>query len=78
MKKVGHPELKKIEASCLCGMKLETLSTKNHINVGICYKCHPFYTGQQRYVDMAGRIEKFRARYGSSTTYERPQSTKTK
>lgn len=71
MKREGHPELKKIEASCLCGMKLKTFSTKDSINVGICFNCHPFYTGQQRYVDMAGRIEKFRAKFGESTTYER-------
>jgi large subunit ribosomal protein L31 len=63
MKKDLHPSMKDVQATCVCGMKFNTRSTVGEIDVGICYKCHPFYTGQQKFVDTAGRIEKFNAKF---------------
>jgi len=64
MKKGIHPKLKKIIAKCNgCGEEFETLSTENELVVGICSKCHPFFTGTQKFVDTEGRIEKFKRRY---------------
>lgn len=64
MKKNIHPEIYKAAVSCACGMEFQILSTKKKIRVEICSKCHPFYTGEQRLVDSAGRVEKFHRRYG--------------
>jgi len=65
MKKDIHPEVNKTTIRCTCGFQVETLSTKNEeIEVEICSNCHPFYTGKQRFVDTAGRIERFRKKYG--------------
>ncbi len=64
MKKSGiHPEVHTVEAHCVCGSKFTTTSTQKNILVEICSKCHPFFTGQQKFVDSAGRIERFAARY---------------
>ncbi len=63
MKKGIHPEyFKKVKAKCACGASFEVGSTKKEINVEICSKCHPFYTGREQLIDTAGRVEKFRAR----------------
>ena len=64
MKKGIHPEFKKVTIKCACGAEIETMSTKDDINVEICSKCHPFYTGRQRFAASAGRIEKFNKKYG--------------
>ena len=64
MKKGIHPEYKEVVISCGCGEKIETRSTKGDFAVGICSKCHPFFTGKQKFVDTAGRVEKFQRRYG--------------
>jgi len=64
MKKGIHPEYKKAVITCGCGEKIVTRSTKGDTAVGICSKCHPFFTGKQKYVDTAGRVEKFQQRYG--------------
>ncbi len=64
MKEGIHPEYKTAIVKCACGETFETRSTKEHINVEICSKCHPFYTGKQKLVDTGGRVEKFRKRYG--------------
>ncbi len=64
MKEGIHPEYKTATVKCACGETFETRSTKEHINVEICSKCHPFYTGKQKLVDTGGRVEKFRKRYG--------------
>ena len=53
--------------SCACGNKFTTTSTRKSISVDICSACHPFFTGQQKFVDTAGRIEKFAQRYAAST-----------
>jgi large subunit ribosomal protein L31 len=64
MKEGIHPEYVEATAHCSCGVEAVTRSTKDKISVEICSSCHPFYTGKQRLVDTAGRIEKFRRKYG--------------
>ena len=64
MKKGIHPEYKKATVACVCGNTFDTRSTKTEQKLEICSKCHPFFTGQQKFVDTAGRVEKFFARYG--------------
>jgi len=66
MKKGIHPEYKETTITCGCGEKIVTRSTKQNIALGICSKCHPFFTGKQKFVDTAGRVEKFQRRYGWS------------
>lgn len=63
MKKELHPELHDVTAHCACGHEFLTRSTRSTIRVTICSKCHPFYTGQQKFVDTAGRIQKFEQKY---------------
>ena len=63
MKAGIHPEYKNVKVSCACGHKFETRSTIDAINVEICSACHPFFTGKQKLIDSAGRIEKFKKRY---------------
>jgi large subunit ribosomal protein L31 len=63
MKDKIHPEYHKTIIRCACGNEIETGSTKSEIRVEICSKCHPFYTGKQKLVDSAGRIERFRRKY---------------
>lgn len=65
MKKDLHPELFDITVHCTCGNEFKTRSTANEIRVTLCSGCHPFFTGQQKFVDTAGRIEKFTDRYGA-------------
>ena len=65
MKPGIHPEYKTIQVVCACGNAFETRSTADKIEVAICSACHPFYTGKQKFVDEAGRIEKFRRKYGT-------------
>jgi large subunit ribosomal protein L31 len=67
MKAGIHPEYKEIQVSCACGNRFTTRSTLGHeLNVEVCSACHPFYTGKQKIVDSAGRVEKFRQKYGMS------------
>lgn len=63
MKKDLHPEIFDVKARCVCGNSFDTISTKNEIAVDICSACHPFFTGTQKFVDTAGRIERFQQRY---------------
>ena len=65
MKKTGHPEVFEIKARCACGTTLDTQSTSPSLSLDICSNCHPFFTGQQKFVDTAGRIDKFNKKYGS-------------
>jgi large subunit ribosomal protein L31 len=58
-----HPEYKTVKVVCACGNTFETKSTAKTMNIDICSKCHPFYTGKQKLVDSAGRIEKDLRRY---------------
>ncbi len=64
MKEKFHPEYGKAKIICACGEVWETKSTRKEIKVAICAKCHPFFTGKQKLLDTAGRIDKFRRRYG--------------
>ncbi|MCX6356440.1 MAG: 50S ribosomal protein L31 [Candidatus Aureabacteria bacterium] len=59
MKKDIHPEYVESTVSCACGEVIQTRSTKKEIKIGVCSKCHPFFTGQQKFLDTAGRVEKF-------------------
>lgn len=63
MKKDIHPTVHEILASCACGNTFKTRSTRDDLKVTICSACHPFFTGAQKFVDTAGRIEKFEKRY---------------
>ena len=62
MKTDIHPKYVDAEIRCACGNEIKTRSTKPLIIVGICNVCHPFYTGQQKFVDTAGRVDKFQQR----------------
>jgi len=65
MKKGIHPEYKETTITCSCGAVIYTRSTKQNIHVEICSKCHPFFTGKQKFVDSAGKVEKFQKKYGT-------------
>ena len=66
MKDGIHPKYEPTTITCACGNVIETRSTAKDIKVEICSNCHPFYSGKQRYVDTAGRIEKFKRRYDTT------------
>lgn len=63
MKSEIHPTVNDITARCVCGNEFPTTSTRKELRVTICSNCHPFYTGAQKFVDTAGRIEKFTKKY---------------
>ena len=63
MKDKIHPKYETTTISCACGNVIETRSTVKDIKVEICSACHPFFTGKQKLVDTAGRIERFRKKY---------------
>jgi large subunit ribosomal protein L31 len=63
MKTGIHPKYVKVMVSCACGNQFETRSTKPDIRLEICSSCHPFFTGKQKLIDTAGRIEKFQRKY---------------
>ncbi len=63
MKKGIHPEYKPAKITCVCGNVIETRSTKGNYDIQICSNCHPFFTGKQKFVDTAGRVERFQRRY---------------
>ncbi|MCH7917637.1 MAG: 50S ribosomal protein L31 [Planctomycetes bacterium] len=66
MKKDIHPQYQTIMVHCGCGNTFETRSTAKEIRAEICSSCHPFYTGNQKFIDTAGRIERFQKKYGTS------------
>lgn len=63
MKKGIHPQLNAITIRCACGNSFESSSTSPELRVTICSNCHPFYTGAQKFLDTAGRIEKFQKKF---------------
>ena len=65
MKDGIHPEYKSVMVHCACGNKFATRSTQNDIHVEICSVCHPYFTGKQKLMDTAGRIERFRQKWGN-------------
>jgi large subunit ribosomal protein L31 len=72
MKQGIHPENKLITVKCICGSEFQTISQRDAIGVEVCSQCHPFFTGQKRVVDTAGRVERFvnrAGRAGGAATY---------
>ncbi len=65
MKKGIHPKVHLVNAHCTCGSSFITKSTMPDISSTLCSQCHPFFTGNQKFVDAAGRIDKFNKKYGS-------------
>jgi large subunit ribosomal protein L31 len=63
MKDKIHPNYQETTITCACGNVIHTRSTKQNIRVEICSSCHPFFTGKQKFIDSAGRVEKFQKRY---------------
>ncbi len=63
MKSEIHPTYEETTITCACGEVIHTRSTKKNIRVEICSKCHPFFTGDKKFVDTAGRIDRFKKRY---------------
>lgn len=68
MKADLHPQYQKLTVQCACGNQFETRSTSNNIHVEVCAQCHPYFTGKQRLVDTAGRVDRFRRKYQTEAT----------
>ncbi|MGE4317681.1 MAG: 50S ribosomal protein L31 [Deferribacterales bacterium] len=68
MKKEGHPKVNNVVFKCACGAEIPAVSTVNpdKAAVAICSSCHPFFTGKQKFIDTAGRVEKFMKKYNKS------------
>lgn len=79
MQQAIHPTYHKdIEVSCVCGNKFTTGSTKSELKVEICGKCHPFYTGEMKFVDTQGRVEKFQQKMKVATAYAKSKKNEKK
>ncbi len=63
MKQGIHPEYKTVTIKCACGAEYVTKSVKDNVKVDICSKCHPFFTGKQKFVDAGGRVDKFKKKF---------------
>jgi large subunit ribosomal protein L31 len=72
MKNGIHPEYAETSIRCACGHEIQVGSTRSDIRVEICSKCHPFFTGKQKLIDTAGRIERFRKKYEKFQKQEKP------
>lgn len=69
MKSNIHPAYDEIEVTCSCGNTFKTRSTlKNDLHIEVCSQCHPFYTGKQKILDSGGRVDRFRRKYGMSSS----------
>jgi len=66
-----HPRYQKCTAHCACGNSFITRSTMAKINVDICNQCHPFFTGKQKFVDTAGRVERFSKKFGGTYSFQK-------
>jgi len=75
MKPGIHPEYNVITVHCACGNSFETRSTRHIEQVDICSACHPFYTGKQKLIDTAGRVERFRRKYAKSDKAKAAEAT---
>ncbi len=75
MKKGIHPEYVETQVTCACGNSFTTRSTVPKIRLEICNACHPFYTGKQKFVDTAGRVERFQKKFGGKY-FEKPKTDK--
>lgn len=81
MKEKIHPQYQEVKVTCACGNTFVTRSTKKELKVEICSKCHPFFSGKQKFIDTAGRIEKFTKKYAKKDKIEeevKEQTRKTK
>ncbi|MGB8929801.1 MAG: 50S ribosomal protein L31 [Anaeromyxobacteraceae bacterium] len=72
MKEAIHPDYKASHVVCACGNVIDTRSTRGDFHVDVCAACHPFFTGKQKIMDTAGRIEKFKTRYAATPATEKP------
>jgi len=68
-----HPTYRKLMVQCACGNTFETRSTATSIHVEVCAQCHPYFTGKQRLVDTAGRVDRFRRRYATEPATTTPK-----
>ena len=64
MKEGIHPDYKDCKVTCACGNSFMTKSTKDEIRLDVCSACHPFFTGQQKFINRGGRVEKFKTKFG--------------
>jgi large subunit ribosomal protein L31 len=71
MKAGIHPKVKKCAVKCTCGNSFEILSERESMSVDLCSECHPFYTGQQKMIDSAGRVDKFAQRYAAKLSLDK-------
>jgi len=78
MKEGIHPEYKVVTVTCSCGNTFQTRSTSGDLKVEICSQCHPFFTGKQKMIDSAGRIDKFEMRYGKHRKQSKEAKSKEK
>ena len=76
MKNDIHPSYIQANVRCACGTEFTTGSTKENIRVEICSKCHPFFTGKQKLIDTAGRVERFRRKYAHLEQNKTPAAEK--
>ncbi|MFO7889648.1 MAG: 50S ribosomal protein L31 [bacterium] len=76
MKKGIHPDYRESTITCACGAEIKTRSTKGDFNIEICSNCHPFFTGKQKLIDSAGRVEKFRKKYKLENKQEKSEDSK--
>ncbi len=76
MKADIHPEYQDATINCACGNIIQTKSTRGSFTVDVCSACHPFYTGKQRMMDTAGRVERFRKKYEGKAVAERAPKAK--
>ena len=77
MKAKIHPEYHDVTIVCACGNSIQTRSTLKSLRLEICSACHPFFTGKQKLIDAAGRIERFEKRYKSGTKAEATKAEET-
>ena len=77
MKPKIHPELHEVTVHCACGNEFKTRSTKKELRVEICALCHPYFTGKQKLMDTAGRVEKFNRKYAKKTEAAPVEATPT-
>ncbi|MCK5578115.1 MAG: 50S ribosomal protein L31 [Planctomycetes bacterium] len=69
-----HPKYEETAVSCACGEKFNTRSTKKALKLEICSKCHPFYTGTQKFIDTAGRVERFHKKFGKKKPADKKEA----
>ena len=71
MKTGIHPDYQKANVTCACGNVIETYSARGNFTVDVCSNCHPFFTGKQKFVDTAGRVERFSKKFGGTYSFQK-------